>query len=232
VTKDYLKNYKTAYQTDNNRIVNPTVSNRFYAIKDWTIENAPVNGNITTGAHVDAEKSNSMTFTSTWDGFGILTDHKTYQTVTLPAGNYSLTVKYGKWEGQCGNSYLVANIGKGLPDTDNIDSSLAYTKMVEKEKTTSNVVRFTLEEETVVSLGLLVNLDGKQCMVIESFTLESDNTEHLDANGETATSIENIIETECANGTIEAIYDLQGRRVIQPQSGHIYIKNGKKFLAK
>ena len=232
VTKDYLKNYKTAYQTDNNRIVNPTVSNRFYAIKDWTIENAPVNGNITTGAHVDAEKSNSMTFTSTWDGFGILTDHKTYQTVTLPAGNYSLTVKYGKWEGQCGNSYLVANIGKGLPDTDNIDSSLAYTKMVEKEKTTSNVVRFTLEEETVVSLGLLVNLDGKQCMVIESFTLESDNTEHLDANGETATSIENIIETECANGTIEAIYDLQGRRVIQPQSGHIYIKNGKKFLLK
>ena len=231
VTSTYLKNYRASFNYTAGKFVNTSVSNRFYELKDWTIENAVTSGTTTTGAHVDAQKSYCMTFTTTWDGFGILSDHKVYQTVTLPAGAYTFTAKYhGTWEGQCGNSYVVAAAGKGLPNTSSINNSLAYTAM--REKTTSsftNKIEFFLEEETQVSLGLLVNITGQQCMAIESFMLERENTEYLEADG--LTDIEPVVESIERDGD-NAIYDLQGRRITEPQKGSIYIKNGKKFLAK
>ena len=233
VTSTYLKNYQQAFIIDNGRIINPnSTTKRFYAIKYWILENAPVSGDVTTGAHVDGNKNNCMTFTSGWDGFGTLTDHKAYQTITLPAGSYKFTADYHeKWEGQCGNSYLVVDEGAGLPNTADISNALAYTNMQDKENTMSNSVRFTLKEETEVSLGLLVNLDGMNCMVIKKFTLERGNTEYLDANYENATSIDCITEIVENNGD-NALYDLQGRKVLYPEKGRIYIKNGKKFIAK
>ena len=232
VTSTYLKNYQIAFSTANGKIVNPTISNRFYAIKDWTLENTTVSGNITTGAHVDGNKSNCMTFTTTWDGFGILKDHKAYQTVTLPAGNYTFTAEYhDKWEGQCGNSYILAAKGKGLPNTADLDDAIAHTKMLDKDNTMSNSVRFSIKEETEVSLGLLVNIDGKQCMAIKKFTLETDNTEYLDANYEDATSIESITQS-VERVEDDAIYDLQGRRIENITQPGIYIVGGKKVLVK
>ena len=172
-----------------------------------------------------------MTFTTIWDGFSTLKDHKTYQTVTLPAGNYKFTAKYSStWEGQCGNSYLVAAEGKGLPNTANVESCIAYTAMKEKGSGNSNMIEFILDEETEVSLGLLVNMNDKLCMTIESFTLEVDNTEYIEANGET-TSVECITDTQY-NPSDNAIYDLMGRRVLNPTKGGIYIKNGRKILIK
>ena len=232
VTSKYLKNYQIAFSTANGKIVNTTISNRFYAIKDWTLENTTVSGNITTGAHVDNQKNNCMTFTTTWDGFGILRDHKVYQTVTLPAGNYTFTAEYhDKWEGQCGNSYILAAQGKGLPNTANITKAIAHTEMLDKDNAMSNSVRFSLEEETEVSLGLLVNIDGKQCMAIKKFTLETDNTEYLDANYEDATSIESITQS-VERVEDDAIYDLQGRRIEKITQPGIYIVGGKKVLVK
>ena len=232
VTSKYLKNYQIAFSTANGKIVNTTISNRFYAIKDWTLENTTVSGNITTGAHVDNQKNNCMTFTTTWDGFGILRDHKVYQTVTLPAGNYTFTAEYhDKWEGQCGNSYILAAQGKGLPNTANITKAIAHTEMLDKDNAMSNSVRFSLKEETEVSLGLLVNIDGKQCMAIKKFTLETDNTEYLDANYEDATSIESITQS-VERVDDDAIYDLQGRRIEKITQPGIYIVGGKKVLVK
>lgn len=231
VTGTYLKNYQQAFATDNGRIINPnSTTKRFYAIKDWTLENTTVSGDVTTGAHVDGQKNNCMTFTTTWDGFSTLKDHKAYQTVTLPKGNYTFTAEYHEtWEGQCGNSYILAAEGKGLPNTANLDDAIAHTKMLEKDKAMSNSVRFSLAEETTVSLGLLVNIDGQQCMVIKKFTLETDNTEYIEANGESATSIECI--TEVAGGeSNNAIYDLQGRRIEKVSEPGIYIINGKKIF--
>lgn len=233
VTGNYLKNYQTAFQTDNGRIINPNVSNRFYAIKDWTLENTVVSGSVTTGAHVDNQKSNCMTFTSTWDGFSTLTDHKVYQTITLPKGSYTFTAKYhNTWEGQCDNSYVVVDEGVGIPNTADIADALAYTKMVEKGSATSNSTKFYLDDETVVSLGLLVNLGGKQCMTIQSFVLECDNTEFIDANGETATSIECIEEVKTVNGKVKGIYDMQGRKLDTITKPGLYIVNGKKVIVK
>ena len=231
VTGDYLVNYVAAFKYNSATQVNKSVSNRFYAINDWTIENAPVANNITTGAHVDKQKGSCMTFTTGWDGFGTLSNHKVYQTVTLPQGNYKLTVNYhSTWEGQCGNSYVVAAKGTGLPNTADLDDAITYTKMAEKGNVMSNFIEFSLTEETKVSLGLLVNMSGQSCMAIQSFVLERDNTVYIDADGET-TSIECITEVteQYGNG---AIYDLQGRKVLQPQKGGIYIKNGKKFFVK
>ena len=231
VTGDYLVNYVAAFKYNSATQVNKSVSNRFYAINDWTIENAPVANNITTGAHVDKQKGSCMTFTTGWDGFGTLSNHKVYQTVTLPQGNYKLTVNYhSTWEGQCGNSYVVAAKGTGLPNTADLDDAITYAKMAEKGNVMSNVIEFSLTEETKVSLGLLVNMSGQSCMAIQSFVLERDNTVYIDADGET-TSIECITEVteQYGNG---AIYDLQGRKVLQPQKGGIYIKNGKKFFVK
>ncbi|MBP3408841.1 MAG: DUF5013 domain-containing protein [Bacteroidaceae bacterium] len=234
VTGTYLKNYQMAFTTDNGKIINPnSTTKRFYAIKDWTLENTTVSGDVTTGAHVDNQKNNCMTFTTTWDGFGILKDHKAYQTVTLPAGNYTFTAEYhDTWEGQCGNSYILAAEGEGLPNTANLDDAIAYTKMLEKDKAMSNSVRFSLAEETTVSLGLLVNIDGKQCMAIKKFILTTDNTEYIDANGETVTSIECIEEVETANGKLKGIYDLSGRKLEQITQPGIYIIDGKKALIK
>ena len=229
VTSEYLTNYRAAFQ-HSTTLVNSSVSNRFYKLTGWTIENAVTSGGITTGAHVDAQKDKCMTFTTTWDGFSTLSNHKVYQTVTLPAGAYTFTANYhSKWEGQCGNSYVVVDDAKNIPGVASIENALAYTQMAAKGTVMSNKVEFVLEEETQVSLGLLVNMNDKICMTIESFELERDNTEYLEADGLTA--IEPVIETverECDN----AIYDLQGRKVLHPQRGHIYVKNGKKFLLK
>lgn len=232
VTSKYLKNYQIAFSTANGKIVNTTISNRFYAIKDWTLENTTVSGNITTGAHVDNQKNNCMTFTTTWDGFGILRDHKVYQTVTLPAGNYTFTAEYhDKWEGQCGNSYILAAQGKGLPNTANITKAIAHTEMLDKDNAMSNSVRFSLKEETEVSLGLLVNIDGQRCMVIKKFTLETDNIEYLDANYEDATLVESITQS-VERVEDDTIYDLQGRRIEKISQPGIYIVGGKKVLVK
>ena len=229
VTSEFLTNYRAAFQ-HSNTMVNTNVRNRFYELTGWTIENAVTSGGITTGAHVDAQKDKCMTFTTTWDGFSTLSNHKVYQTVTLPAGAYIFTANYhSKWEGQCGNSYVVVDDAKSIPGVASIENALAYTQMAAKGTVMSNKVEFILEEETEVSLGLLVNMNDKICMTIESFELERDNTEYLEADGLTA--IEPVIETverECDN----AIYDLQGRKVLHPLKGHIYIKNGKKFLLK
>lgn len=234
VTGTYLKNYQMAFTTDNGKIINPnSTTKRFYAIKDWTLENTTVSGDVTTGAHVDNQKNNCMTFTTTWDGFGILKDHKAYQTVTLPKGNYTFTAEYhDTWEGQCGNSYILAAEGEGLPNTANLDDAIAYTKMLEKDKAMSNSVRFSLDEETTVSLGLLVNIDGQRCMVIKKFTLETDNTEYIEADGETLTSIECIEEVKGVNEKLKGIYDLSGRKLEQVTQPGIYIIDGKKAVIK
>ena len=229
VTSLYLTNYCAEFAHTNN-LVNANISNRFYELTGWTIENAVISGNTTTGAHVDAQKDYFMTFTSNWDGFGAVKNHKTYQTVTLPAGKYKFIAKYyDKWEGQSGNSYLVAAQGQGLPDTDNVASAIAYTKMKEYDHATvfSNEIEFVLKRETEVSLGLIVNLDYKSCMTIKEFILE---WEELENSGEEGgeTTVENV-EDITKDG---AIYNLQGLKVIKPVKGSIYIKDGKKIYAK
>ena len=171
-TASYLINYEKSF-SETGIGVNPNLTLRTYGLDCWTLQNTITEGSITTGAHVDRHKNSSLTVTTGWDGFAAtLNDHKVFQTVTLPAGYYTFTAVYDDYfEGQCGSSYVVAAKGNTLPMTDELDHALAYTAMKPKGQAGSNSVDFLLAEETTVSVGLLVNMSGSQCMTIQKFTL-------------------------------------------------------------
>ncbi len=173
ITGEYLTNFVKPFAKDT-KCINPNLSSRTFALKDWTIENAITVGNIITGAHVDMAKSSCLTITTKWDGFSsILNDHKVFQTVTLPSGYYTFEVAYDEtYEGQCGKSYVVAAIGNTLPVTADLNQALAYTAMSPKGSANSNRVSFILAEETTVSIGLLVNMSGESCMTLQRFSLQ------------------------------------------------------------
>ena len=175
VTATYLKNYRQAFAGNTGNPVNPTNRSRFYAINDWTLENTVTTttyGHTVTGAHVDAQKEKAMTITTGWDYFASsLTDHKIYQTVTLPAGHYRFRTRYGVYEAQCENCYLVVSKAGAFPNTDDLNSAIAYTAMQSKDKVLYNEASFILKEETEVCLGLLVNMSGERCLTIHSFEL-------------------------------------------------------------
>lgn len=189
VTSRYLKNYKVPFQHTGVKVNSSFSNNRFFEIKNWTLENTVVKDQVTTGVHVDTGKSSSFTFTCLWDGFATLTDHKAYQTVTLPAGYYTFSLNYGRYEAECGNSYLVVAQGKGLPNTADIaGEALAATLLTDKTDGTSKSVSFMLEKETEVSLGLVINQSEKKCCTINDFKLtrsdvsisEADNADGFD----------------------------------------------------
>lgn len=175
VTAKYFKNYEKPF-ANSGTCINPNLSSRTFALTGWTLENTHVNGKIITGAHVDKNKSNCLTVTTQWDGFAEkLTDHKVFQTVTLPAGFYTFEALYdNQFEGQCGSSYLVAAIGNTLPITEDLNQALAYTAMKAKGTVNANKISFVLTQESTVSIGLLVNMSGQQCMTLQCFTLLRD----------------------------------------------------------
>ena len=172
ITATYLTNYVKAF-VENGTSVNLNSSGRFRGISGWIMENAVVSGSIITGAHVDRNKQSCFTVTTGWDGFAsTLSDHKVFQTMTLPAGYYTFTAEYGVgWEGQCGGSYLVAAKGGTLPETADLSEAIAYVAMRDNGQVTKNSVGFVLTEETTVSVGLLVNMSGQSCMTLQRFSL-------------------------------------------------------------
>lgn len=227
VTSTYLTNYVARFQYNSKECVNQALSSRTFALTGWNIENSVISEATVTGAHVDIGKNTCFTVTTGWDNFATtLSDHKVYQTFYLPAGFYSFEVKYDDlYEGDCGSSYMVAASGETLPITDELDESIAYKAMVSKGKG-ENTLNFYLLKEGTISLGLLVNMNGKSCMAIQSFTLKRKDIEVIEPDN--ATGI--LLPQEQGDyNQNNVIYDLQGRRVTKIQKG-IYIINGKKVI--
>ena len=185
VTSKYLKNYKQEFAGYTSKPVNAMNKTRFYEIKDWTLENTVTTttyGTIVAGAHVDAQKNKNMTITTGWDLFSsTLTNHKVYQTVTLPAGFYKFRANYGTYEGQCGDSYLVVSKAGKFPDTADLATAIAYSTMRPKDNTMTNEVEFLLKEETEVCIGLLVNMSGDLCCAFQSFELHRKDATYVEA---------------------------------------------------
>lgn len=230
VTKDYLKNYKKAFYF-NNKQVNNATPNRWYELRDWTLENAitSADGKVVTGAHVDKEKEVSFTIATGWDGFSNLIDHKVYQTITLPAGAYTFSTTYhdnaNLGKSDASQSYLVVSRGQGLPNTADLGlGALAGVQMEHTGASAVNSVSFVLTEETEVSLGLVVNMRGQSIAIIKEFSLVRSELGAL-------TGVDGVVVDAKHLGS-EAIYDLSGRRVFQPQSGQIYIQGGQRILVK
>jgi hypothetical protein len=75
---------------------------------------------------------------------------KIYQTFTLPAGKYVLTVTAGDTNGS--PEYITVATGSTLPDIGNVPAqALAYTTITKKS---DNILNFTLANATPVAIGL------------------------------------------------------------------------------
>lgn len=172
-----IKNNKKPFQAEAG---SPSVT--FVNLKDWITNAAakPANGygglHTSLGNSINFETINSST----------IINGKCYQTMTLPAGNYKLTVvaKSGDWTTNLSSSnfaYIAVAKGATLPNSDNAiletdPLTLGYKKIVASgSQLPSIIVPFALTEDTEISLGLSMTYgSGKYC-VLESFTLVKSN---------------------------------------------------------
>lgn len=226
VTQQYLANPQSPFE-NTGEVFSDAYPNRFMTLKDWTIENLNTE-KYNTGAHVDVNRSNYLCITTGQDGFeSALDDHKLYQTLSLPAGAYVLAANFGDYEGDADNCYLVAALGTGLPDTKQLSTAVAYKTMESKPTVSQNTLFFVLTEPSTVSLGVLANMAGEQCMAFQSFTL----TQYpLTPMEDLVDGIHTIDTPATINATTSSvIYDLTGRRISIPTKG-VYIIGGKKVV--
>lgn len=118
-------------------------------------------------------------------GSAAIPNGKLYQTVTLPAGTYSLNVTW-IWcsilwapNSANGSAYVVAMPGMDLPDYNNIEnnSNVSYYKMpTSLAKGSVQRTVFTLTQPTQISLGFVVNYPGTssgQGFKVSSVTLSN-----------------------------------------------------------
>lgn len=237
ITSTTLSNYKRSFLKTTKK-VNETTPNRFYEIKSWIIENPTVEnvevatkdaaGNevtktmtITTGVHVDTQKSNDFTCTTGWDSFSrTLTNHKAFQVVDLEPGIYEFKVEFGQHAPGAGDYFLVAAAGDQLPNSENLETStLNYARL------TDGTMTFIVPEQQKVALGVLIgSMTGANIFTIQKFILTRAPLDIRYAEG-----IDDILVDD-ATTTTHDIFDLQGRRVARTADGQPYIKGGKKII--
>ena len=221
----FLTNYKNPFLTGSGT-VNPNNTNRFLRLamnttrSRWQEANAIVSGGITTGAHIDTEHKSDITFETQWSGFATpLLDYRLWQSVTLPAGKYTFSVTFSD-SNEAQESRLVVSKGKSLVSDKQCEAeAIAWCKLRDGS------LSFLLTEETEVSLGIIVNLEGQASFGISAFKLEGTAYEYVSSvNFTDITPIQ-----EDAQPTYGAIYNLWGQRIQELQKG-INIVDGKKVL--
>lgn len=172
ITAQYLTNYQRPYYTASGT-VNPTNSSRFRKLEmgtqrsGWKEANAIVNGNIITGAHVDTSHGNDITIETIWSNFADeLLDYHLWQTVTLPAGQYtfSCTLSDGT---STQTSRILVNYGSTLLGEEDCESGAIAWNMLNECS-----VSFTLPQAAEVSLGVIVNMREQSCLSFKEFKLE------------------------------------------------------------
>ena len=173
VSDDYLTNYKAPFlHTDNS--VSTSNSSNLLELKTgtddskWVIGNSVVKDNATTGAHVAKAQNCDIQFRTGYYGFAdTLKNHQLYQTVTLPAGYYTLTVSPSEGGSFKTDSSLVCIVwGEDFVDMSNYEKKSAAYAPLSKQ-----TVTFTVGEETAVTLGVIINLEGWTAVDIAEFKL-------------------------------------------------------------
>ena len=223
----YLTNYQNPFTTTTGT-VNNTNSTRFLKLamgttkSTWKQANQIVRGSITTGAHIDKDHKSDITFETQWSGFADpLLDYHLWQTATLPAGRYTFGIQFGDGRA-CQKSRLVVCRGKNMvADADCEQDALAWCWMSEEELT------FELLEETEVSLGIIVNLEGQQSFNIHAFRLTGLMYDFIQPVFPTGI----IAPTATTHPTVSGqTYDLSGRRIKGTPERGIYIRDGRKKI--
>ena len=234
ISETYLTNYKNPFIKASGT-VNPSNSSRFLKLamrtnrSRWQDANAIVNGNVTTGAHLDTSHHSDIQFETQWSGFATpLLDYRLWQAVTLPPGRYRFSLTFGDVDDPQ-TSRLVACEGSTMVgDAECEEKALAWCPIMDGS------VSFALEEEKEVSLGIIVNLTGQASFGINAFKLEGVTIEPIQS--EDPTGIKDIREQNDPNGLHDlnrGVYDLSGRKVSNGmlKSG-VYVQDGKKVLIK
>ncbi|MEI6948182.1 DUF4998 domain-containing protein [Paraflavisolibacter sp. H34] len=93
-----------------------------------------------------------------WWGMTAIPNGKVYQTVTLPAGKYTLVVTAGDCSSG-GTKYITVAAGSTLPDIASTpNTALAYKSI---DKFADNKLSFTLANATQVSIGIQANMTAE-----------------------------------------------------------------------
>ncbi len=246
----YLTNYKTPFLHTGEKV--SSADQFMYLLQDeetsnWVAENGILDNNVYTGFCVNVEKEDMLAVaTKEYNFASLLSDHKLYQTITLPAGHYVFGAEPVEIYSDVEN-YIVVNAGKGLPNTDNLtDQALAQTMLNDQE------VSFSLYEEKEVSVGIVSNMRGEGEQHIRRFWLErkkSNDTFDPTAISTPAASASNVIFTPTVGGvTVTAVVPtnvcitnvngavvfrstFSGTRTIALPAG-FYIAGGTKFIVR
>ena len=188
VTSKYLKNYAAPFRTTTG-FVNGTT--RFKKLgSPWVQENSVVNDGITTEFHVDANKENYLTLSTSWDSFASeVKNLKLYQSAELPAGAYEFYALQGNWEWKPAGTKTVVSTGTGLPDWNDLETDALASSYCGLS------CKFTLFEPTAVNLGLVSNQSGQTCHAINYFVLMRSPVDELEV-GELVDGVRDIRRTE------------------------------------
>lgn len=152
VTAQYLKNTGTGVNGTNFSTIG--TDGRWRIPTDWIVTPDVKNnfnmtvGGVDLGGWLPFQCALSM---ESWDaGQPLIPNGKIYQTVTLPAGKFTLVVTTSDCSDR-GTKYITIASGNTLPDIGNVlTTALAYKSI---SKWTDNVVKFDLANATEVSIG-------------------------------------------------------------------------------
>ncbi len=153
VTPLYIKNAGPGFANSDGG------NNRWQTPADW-ITTADVRntggdiGGLDAGSWLGPGKALSI---EAWWGMPAIPNGKIYQTFTLPAGKYVLTVTAGDNNG--GPRYITVANGTSLPDIGNVPAqAIAYATI---NKDSDNILNFTLANATQVAIGLQAGLTAE-----------------------------------------------------------------------
>ena len=122
--------------------------------------------------------NSSFGFERWGDGETPIVNGKIYQTLTMPAGTYKLTLSIGGDNPQRDNNgsdlrFIVAATGNELPDVETIDSALGSATFAGLGRDESTSFEFTLDSETKVTAGVVASFTStEQNVRISNIKLE------------------------------------------------------------
>ena len=221
VSADYLTNYKRPF-LHTGIPVNSSVKVCMGLLQNseqssWVVLNPIVKGNVTTGFYVNTGEGDAMALTLKDYNFeGQVSDHKLYQTITLPAGHYVFGFEQIS-SVRDDDSYIVVAEGVTIPDTEFIAEALAIAKF------SSGEVAFTLGKETTVSVGLLMNTRGSMTLTIDRFFIEKkiSNDDFAWSDIESTTDEQAVVQVNVRRGEVELCTQAPRRVVVYSVYGAV-----------
>ena len=195
--------------------------------------------------------NSDLNFRTGYYGFAdTLKNHRLYQTVTLPAGYYTLTVSPSEGGAWIADSSLIC-VTRG----DEFVDMLTYEEKAEAYAPLSDgKITFTVGEEEPITIGLIINLTGWNAIDIHEFRLMRTPVTEVEPDDETSvydavrsgdmpryTPMANAIRVINEEKRPMVVYTLDGRLVFKedvegvhiiPFAPGIYVIDGQKVQVK